>query len=181
MDKLTTTQADRDAAVGLIRLLYSAPTTMECVEIDVTRAFARHRLSSEQSTAREVERLTEESLRFKRYWTQERERGEKLQNDNIALSGEVEQLRAQVERARDTAEMPEVAAMRYIEQLRAEEGDSVTILCDDPEAESADRRLAIDCNGAWTDWRERRFYGESVLQCLALAVTARTYLTGATK
>jgi hypothetical protein len=146
MDKLTTTQADRDAAVGLIRLLYSAPTTMECVEIDVTRAFARHRLSSEQSTAREVE-----------------------------------QLRAQVERARDTAEMPEVAAMRYIEQLRAEEGDSVTILCDDPEAESADRRLAIDCNGAWTDWRERRFYGESVLQCLALAVTARTYLTGATK
>lgn len=70
-------------------------------------------------------------------------------------------------------EMPEVAAMRYIEKLRVDEGDSVTILCDDPEAATTDKRLAVECNGGWTDWRNVRFYGESVLQCLAKAICAR--------
>jgi hypothetical protein len=69
-------------------------------------------------------------------------------------------------------EMPEVTAMRYIEQLRSEEGASVEILCDNPEAESASVQTAIDCCGSWTDWETRRFYGESVLQCLAKAVCA---------
>jgi hypothetical protein len=74
-------------------------------------------------------------------------------------------------------EMPEVVAMRYIEQLRADEGDAVTILCDDPEASASDERLAIECCGSWTDWKHQRFYGESVLQCLAKAVTARASLS----
>jgi class 3 adenylate cyclase len=76
--------------------------------------------------------------------------------------------------ARISDERVEEAAMRYIEQLRRGEGDSVTILCDDPEAETTDRRLAVVCNGGWTEWTDRRFYGESVLQCLARAITERT-------
>jgi hypothetical protein len=71
------------------------------------------------------------------------------------------------------AAKPEVAAMRYIEILRADEGDTVTILCDDPEAWTNDKRLAVECNGGWTDWRNVRFYGESVVQCVAKAVCAR--------
>lgn len=71
------------------------------------------------------------------------------------------------------AEHPDHAAMRYIEQLRAGEGDSVTVLCDDPEAESTAARLAVECVGAWTQWEPRRFYGESVLQCLAKAAVAQ--------
>lgn len=79
----------------------------------------------------------------------------------------------------DGAEMPEVALARYIEILRAEEGDVVTIACDNPETWAADKRVAIDCNGAWTDFEDRRFEGETVLQCLAKAVSARTALTPA--
>jgi len=73
----------------------------------------------------------------------------------------------------NTCEMPEVAQARFIEELRADEGDNIAICCDDPEAFDPGRRVAVDCIGAWTDWSERRFYGESVLQCLARAVTAR--------
>lgn len=70
------------------------------------------------------------------------------------------------------AEHPDHAAIRYLEELRLGEGDSVTILCDDPEAESTAMRMAIVCNGAWTQWEDRRFYGESIVQCLAKGVGA---------
>lgn len=70
------------------------------------------------------------------------------------------------------AEHPDHAAIRYLEELRLGEGDSVTILCDDPEAESTAKRMAIVCNGAWTQWQDRRFYGESIVQCLAKGVGA---------
>jgi hypothetical protein len=69
-------------------------------------------------------------------------------------------------------ELPEVAMARYIEQLRAAEGDSFTICCDNPEAVEPETRVAVDVCGYWTDWNERRFIGESVLQCLAKAVGA---------
>ena len=70
-------------------------------------------------------------------------------------------------------EMPEVAMARYIERLRAEEGDSLTILGDDPEANTTDKRLAVECNGGWTNWQTWRFYGESVQQCIAKAICKR--------
>ncbi|MFN7110284.1 MAG: hypothetical protein ACK4M2_01510 [Brevundimonas sp.] len=62
---------------------------------------------------------------------------------------------------------------RLIEALRTDEGDCVTIAADDPEATDADDRMAVDCNGAWTDWNDRRFKGATVLQCLTKAVAAR--------
>ena len=69
----------------------------------------------------------------------------------------------------NTCEMPEVAAMRYIEQLRSNYG-TVTILPDNEEAETRDMQMAIDCCGEWTNWSDQRFYGETVVQCLARAV-----------
>lgn len=72
----------------------------------------------------------------------------------------------------NTCEMPEVAAMRYIETLRAEPGNSVTILCDNEDANYKSEQLAVEIVAEWTSWEPRRFYGESVLQCLAKAVVA---------
>ena len=69
----------------------------------------------------------------------------------------------------NTCEMPEVAAMRYIEQLRSNYG-TVTILPDNEDAETRDMQMAIDCCGEWTNWSDQRFYGETVIQCLARAV-----------
>ena len=69
----------------------------------------------------------------------------------------------------NTCEMPEVAAMRYIEQLRSNYG-TVTILPDNEDAESRDMQMEVDCCGEWTNWSDQRFYGETVIQCLARAV-----------
>ena len=69
----------------------------------------------------------------------------------------------------NTCEMSEVAAMRYIEQLRSNYG-TVTILPDNEDAETRDMQMAIDCCGEWTNWSDQRFYGETVIQCLARAV-----------
>lgn len=60
-----------------------------------------------------------------------------------------------------------------IEALRANEGDSVTLIADDPEAVSVDRQCAIDCSGDWTVWADRRFYGATIAEALAAAVKAR--------
>ena len=73
---------------------------------------------------------------------------------------------------RGTCEMPEVAAMRFIEQLRSNYG-TVTILPDNEEASSRAEQTAIDCCGEWTNWQDQRFYGESVVQCLAKAVVVK--------
>ena len=50
-----------------------------------------------------------------------------------------------------------------INQLRADEGSSITILCDNPEAIDAKEAAAIECNGWWTGWANKRFYGEDIL------------------
>lgn len=60
--------------------------------------------------------------------------------------------------------------MACIHRLRAEEGDSVTILCDNPEGPPNN---AVECNGAWTDWLDRRFEGDTLLRALEAAVNAR--------
>jgi hypothetical protein len=72
----------------------------------------------------------------------------------------------------DTCEIPEVAAMRFIDDLRSFYG-SVTILPDNEEASTEGEQMAVDCCGDWTDWVDRRFYGESIVQCLAKAVEAK--------
>lgn len=73
-------------------------------------------------------------------------------------------------------EAPEIAAIRYLNDLRGEYGSSVTILCDDEEAMSRDKQMAIEVCSDWTQWAPRRFYGESILQCAAKAVHSRDAL-----
>ena len=45
-----------------------------------------------------------------------------------------------------------------VETCRAIEGDSVTILCDNPEAESADRQVAVELCVESTRWELNRFH-----------------------
>lgn len=65
----------------------------------------------------------------------------------------------------------EVLAM--IEELRSDTAASVTILCDDEEAWHKSERLAVEVCSDWTDYRNRRFRGSSVHDCLARAIAAR--------
>jgi len=78
-------------------------------------------------------------------------------------------------------EMPEVAAMRYIEELRGDLAASVTILCDNEEAWTKDEQMAVEVIAEWTDWLAKRFMGESVIQCLARAIGARRTTLAALK
>ena len=78
-------------------------------------------------------------------------------------------------------EMPEVAAMRYIEELRSDLAASVTILCDNEEAWTKDEQMAVEVIAEWTDWIAKRFMGESVIQCLARAIGARRQALAALK
>lgn len=68
------------------------------------------------------------------------------------------------------AEQPPTTGADYIvktiNHLREEEGDSVTILCDNPEGPP---NVAIECNGAWTGWQDRRFVGADLIEALSAA------------
>lgn len=65
------------------------------------------------------------------------------------------------------AEAIEIVAL--IDALRAEEGDDVRILCDNPEPPP---NVAIECNGGWTNYDNRRFEGDTLIQCLRAAQSA---------
>lgn len=56
-----------------------------------------------------------------------------------------------------------------INTLRQLEGDAVTILCDNPDFNGLPNN-AILCCGEWTNWVERRFAGDSIYECLKLAI-----------
>ena len=54
-----------------------------------------------------------------------------------------------------------------LEFLRAHEGDSVTLLCDNPDG-TPDH--AIECCGDWTGWAERRFSSDSTFRTMRALV-----------
>ncbi len=60
-----------------------------------------------------------------------------------------------------------VACMEAIAVLRQDEGSSVTILCDNPDGPPNN---AIECCGDWTGWKDTRFEGATLLECLTKAV-----------
>lgn len=62
-------------------------------------------------------------------------------------------------------------ALTLINALRAEEGDSVTLCADN--ADFGGPNAVIECFGSWTGWETRRIPGNSLLDCLRLAVFAR--------
>ncbi len=62
--------------------------------------------------------------------------------------------------------------LHQIDILTAEEGDTVTFNGIDPEAFS--HLVSIDCVGFWTNWIDRRFIGNTHLECLEQAVKERS-------
>lgn len=75
-----------------------------------------------------------------------------------------------------TAEQREIAravdCMRAIDALRADEGEDVTILCDNPDFNGQPNN-AVECCGAWTRWGNRRFVGATLADALHAAMTAK--------
>ena len=61
---------------------------------------------------------------------------------------------------------------RLIDVLRAGEGDSVEILCDNPDF-NGQPNCAIVCCGDWTGWLHKRFAADTVLDALSMAMTER--------
>lgn len=59
-----------------------------------------------------------------------------------------------------------------IETIRADEGNSVTICCDNPEAESVDAQCAVDVIADFTNWQEKRYLAKDWSTALADAATA---------
>lgn len=67
----------------------------------------------------------------------------------------------------------DAACMRMIHALRAEEGDSVEVLCDNPDPFEELDNNAVLCCGDWTGWVIRRFRGKSLRAALEAACKAR--------
>lgn len=65
----------------------------------------------------------------------------------------------------------EIEMMRLINILRAGEGDSVTLICDNPDFNMG-ANCAVECNGAWTDWWDVRFEADTLLDALSRAFIA---------
>lgn len=60
-----------------------------------------------------------------------------------------------------------IESWRMVELLRSQEGDSVEILCDNPDGLNA-----VVCCGGWTDFNEARFEGVSTFAALEAAAAA---------
>lgn len=57
---------------------------------------------------------------------------------------------------------------KFIDFLRADEGDSVTLLCDNLDF-NGQPNCAVECNGYWTSWHDKRFIGDTLEAALKLA------------
>ena len=64
-----------------------------------------------------------------------------------------------------------IAIGARLQTLLDEEGDILTLSSDNPE--SIGPRQAIICRGGWTDWKDKHFGGDSLLECLDNAVITR--------
>lgn len=86
-----------------------------------------------------------------------RARAEARANDRDARIAELEQLLAKAQDGWAEA----VGIANDIQQCRGREGDSITILCDNPEADSADTQAAVEACASFTGWELKRFYGRT--------------------
>lgn len=64
-----------------------------------------------------------------------------------------------------------LAVMALLNELRAGDGDTVTLCCDNPDFEGPDN--VVECCADWTDWKDRRFTGDSLLDALTAAAGAK--------
>lgn len=65
-----------------------------------------------------------------------------------------------------------IEVARLIDVLRADEGDSVTIMCDNPDF-NGQPNCAIECCGDWTGWLHKRFAADTLLDALSMAMVER--------
>lgn len=77
---------------------------------------------------------------------------------------------APVQGAGEPVAWREVETVRLIDLLRSQEGDDVTILCDNPDF-NGQPNCAVLCNGDWTEYNDQRFVGDTVLDALSAAAT----------
>ena len=61
---------------------------------------------------------------------------------------------------------------RMVTALRSKEGDSLTLLSDNADFNGQPNN-AIECNGDWTGWEDRRFTGETLHASVQAAYVAR--------
>lgn len=64
-----------------------------------------------------------------------------------------------------------VDEMLLIHQLRREEGDAVTVFCDNPDFSGPN--CGIEVCGDWTGYQDRRFVGDTLIEALSAASAAR--------
>ncbi|GAA2887730.1 hypothetical protein GCM10010837_47010 [Aminobacter niigataensis] len=67
--------------------------------------------------------------------------------------------------------LQEARNWRIVEQLRAAEGHSVQILCDNPDF-NGQPNCKVLCCGDWTDWHDELFTGASIDEALGNAIVA---------
>lgn len=63
--------------------------------------------------------------------------------------------------------------LQLIEELRAAEGASVLILCKNPDF-NGQKNEAIVCQAPFTNWKEERFDGDTLVECLRSAAKAQS-------
>jgi len=74
-----------------------------------------------------------------------------------------------------------VAVYELLEALRESPASSVTILCDNEEADTTKEQCAVEISAEWTNWLERRFYGKDIQTALMEALGARSAATSSNK
>jgi hypothetical protein len=62
--------------------------------------------------------------------------------------------------------------VNILEELRAEEGASVCILCKNPDFGNNLKNEGVICQAGFTGWKEERFDGDTLLEALGNAVKA---------
>lgn len=68
---------------------------------------------------------------------------------------------------------------QILNAMRAEEGDSITLLSDNPDF-NGQPNSAVECCGAWTDWQDHRFTGDTLHAAVLAAYGARSLLSSHT-
>jgi hypothetical protein len=92
----------------------------------------------------------------------------------VATEAETTEKAAKVSAMRTVAGEPQVPdaeaieIWRLIEHLTDGEGDTVNVLCPNPDF-NGQPNYAIECNGYWTNWEDRRFAADRQVECFRLA------------
>lgn len=71
--------------------------------------------------------------------------------------------------ARSTRDVEAIRILYAIDLLRDDEGNSVEIMCPNPDGPP---HQAIEVTAIWTDWQPRRFTGDTLLDALDSAIEA---------